>query len=704
MLTHPLFLIGLLAVGIPIAIHLLQVRRYRKVYFSNVDMLEGLQSQEYRQRNIRQWLILAARILTIIFLVLAFCQPVIRNRHSQMSVGGTAVSVYIDNSYSMECGGMRGSLLEAARQKAREIAEAYKPDDRFQLLTNDFGGGMFHWLSREEFLTALDAVQTTAATQKLSSVAMRQNGFLRLATATNRHAYIVSDFQRTTSDLAQCPVDSTILTTFVPLEGSEVSNIYIDSLAFNSPAYYPGAVVKVEVVVRNDGDKPIQSLPLRLFVDGKQRALTSVDLVARGEVSAVLTFTLGNESMLQGFVETTDYPITFDDRMYFTLPVTQQIPMLVVSGQEENPYIRRLFQGDTLVGYHQVSVSQIDYAHLFDHRLIVLDELHAIPMGLSQLLHKFVADGGSLLVIPGQGVESASYNQLLSLLQSPRLGEWMARGSHADRLEFDMGLFLGVFQDRQSDMELPMVAAHYRLSTDAHTVAQTAIKLLDGDALLSVTTMGDGYCYLFSTPLRPEYTDFVQQALFVPTLYNMALYSTPLRAPYHFLTGIDPIPLLGSYDAENLPHLIPSIADIKGNGVDIIPDFRRIGACQYMLTHDAIARAGNYRLSYPGTGVDVSDAVSLEGFSFNYSRAESNLTFFTSSEVQKLVDNLPLKQCTVAPSVQKSMTEYIRQRSHGQPLWRICLVMALLALLLETLLIKIPLKSSHHPRYQQKSR
>ena len=63
MLTHPLFLIGLSAIAIPIIIHLLQLRRYRKVYFSNVDMLDELQSENRRQHNLRKLLILASRIL-----------------------------------------------------------------------------------------------------------------------------------------------------------------------------------------------------------------------------------------------------------------------------------------------------------------------------------------------------------------------------------------------------------------------------------------------------------------------------------------------------------------------------------------------------------------------------------------------------------------------------------------------------------------
>ena len=55
MLTQPLFLIGLAAIAIPIAIHLLQLRRYRKVYFSNVDMLQELENENkhYRIENAR---------------------------------------------------------------------------------------------------------------------------------------------------------------------------------------------------------------------------------------------------------------------------------------------------------------------------------------------------------------------------------------------------------------------------------------------------------------------------------------------------------------------------------------------------------------------------------------------------------------------------------------------------------------------------
>ena len=679
MFTHPLFLIGLVAVGIPIAIHLLNLRRYKKVYFSNVDMLEELHNEDRRQRNIRQLLILAMRILAIVFLVLAFCQPVIKNKASQLQPGGTVVSVYVDNSYSMECGGMEGSLLESARRKAREIVAAYKPDDQFQLLTNDLGGGQFRWLSREEFLSAVDALQTSAVTQPLSAVARRQQDFLRSATVANRHAYILSDFQRTTADIAEYPSDSAILTTFVPLGGSDVANVYVDSLAFDCPAYYAGAVVQVGVTVRNDGDKAVESLPLRLSVGGRQRAIASVDVAAHGSAQATMTFTLDDGGMVQGMVETTDYPITFDDRLYFSLPVVRQVPVTVVGGKGENPFLKRLFDGDSLVRYRHTAVGQIDYSQFADGGLIVLDELASVPSGLAQTLYQFVVDGGSLLLLPAEGADVESYNRLLTLLQAPQLGEWTARKTRAEQVSTDMPLFRGVFQGRLEDMEMPSVVGHYRLTATAGTVSQSVVRLLDGGDLLTATPAGEGCCYLFASPLRTEYTDFVQQALFVPTLYNMALFSTPPMSPYHLLTGSDPIPLRGSYELDNLPHLVQSQSE---NQQDIlIPDIRRMGSRQCLLTHGSVTQAGNYQLRLP------MDGSITEGLSFNYSRQESVMDFYTANEVKRLVGDMHLSGCTVATSAQKSMTDYIHQRHQGTPLWRLFLLLALLSLMAETILL-----------------
>ena len=675
MLTQPFFLIGLLAIGIPIAVHLLQLRRHRQVYFSNVEMLEALQNENRRQRNLRQLLILTTRILTILFLVLAFCQPVIRHKGSHPQTGNTVVSVYIDNSYSMECGGMEGSLIESAKKKAREIADAYKPDDQFQLLTNDIAGSQFHWLSREDFLSAVDQLQTSPHTSPLSKMAQRQNEFLRTATAANRHAYILSDFQRSTADISAYPTDSTIHTTFIPLEGSTVANAYIDSLSFNSPAYFPGANVEVEVFVRNNGDKAIERLPLRLFVNDKQRALTAVDVAAHGSTTAKMVFTIGQEETLQGYVETTDYPITFDDKMYFSLTVMRQAPVLTVNGNGENIFLQKLFLADSLIAYHTVPATQIDYTHLSQQSLIILNELHNIPSGLAQTLHEYVSNGGSLLVVPAEKAETDSYNQMLSMMQAPHLTNWTPNKARAQEIQYQSRIYQGVFQSVSDEVEMPTITGHYFVQHPAEAVSQSLIKLADGTSYLSYTPCGQGHLYLFSAPLRDTYTDFVHQALFVPTLYNMALYSQTILPPYSLLSSTAPISLSCQYPAGQVPHLSG-----EDSSIDLIPDIRNIGGRHSLIPHGDLTTAGNYRLML---GTEL-----LQTLSFNYDRQESDLDFYSHAELKKLLSENDLDNCGIVPSVQKSMTDYIRERNQGTPLWRWCLVLALLSLLAETILLR----------------
>ncbi|MCQ2275007.1 MAG: BatA and WFA domain-containing protein [Bacteroidales bacterium] len=672
MLTVPLFLIGLIAVGIPIAIHLLQLRRYRKVYFSNVDMLEELQSENRKQNNLRRRLILAARILAIVFIVLAFCQPVIPNKSADMKAGGTVVSVYIDNSFSMECGGMDGSLMESAKSKAREIVEAYRPDDQFQLLTCNADGSQFHWLSREDFLNAVDQLQVTSATTSLSAIMERQYQFLHNANAANRHAYVVSDFQRSTADLHNLVADTAIQATFIPLGGTQEDNLYVDSVSFDAPSYFVGAAVKVHVSVTNRGAKSVERLPLRLFVDDKQCALTSVDVPAHGSAQADMTFTIQKAGSIQGYVETTDYPITFDDRLYFTLSVDQQMPMLVVSGGGENVFLRRLFAADSLVGYHQTAFSQVDYSHISDYRFIVLDELHALSSGLSQMLQEFLSQGGTALLVPAADAEVVSYNQFLASVQAPQLGGWVKQSSRAANVQFDHSLYRGVFQRKNEEMEMPVVNGHYRVEMTSATVSQPIITLLDGTQYLVSLPVGEGRLYVVASPLRSEYTDFVNQALFVPSIYNMALFSNSVLPPYSSISSVSPIPIAGSYGGDEVEHLRN-----QDGTFDIIPDIRRNGNGRYLLLHGEVTEAGNYVFSPSGQGI-----------TFNYSRQESDLDFLSRDELQRAMRSQGLDHCQVVPSAAKNMTEYIRRHNQGTPLWRWCLVLALLSLLAEIVLIR----------------
>src|SRR6202000_801294 len=99
---YPAFLFALISLAIPILIHLFNFRKYQKVYFSNVQFLKEINEQQSSRRNLKERLILAARLLALFFLVLAFTRPYISNQHSENAGSQQLVSVFVDNSYSMQ--------------------------------------------------------------------------------------------------------------------------------------------------------------------------------------------------------------------------------------------------------------------------------------------------------------------------------------------------------------------------------------------------------------------------------------------------------------------------------------------------------------------------------------------------------------------------------------------------------------------------
>ncbi len=675
-LTAPLFLIGLAAVAIPIAVHLFNFRRYKKVYFSNVDAIDQLQTESRRQSTLRQLLIMAARILAIVFLVLAFAQPTIPNRNNVATAGGSSVSIYVDNSFSMESADADGSLLDKAKQKAAEIVAAYQPTDRFQLLTNDMEGRQFHWLSREEFVAELEAVQPSPVTPTLSTLAARQRDFLGNTTTTNRHAYYISDFQQSVADIEQLRDDSTINAVMVPIGAVEQNNIYIDTVALGAPVYYVGNSVSADVTLRNDGDESLEKVPLTLYVDGQQKAVAAVDLPAHGNATTTMHFTLDHGGLLDCRVETTDYPITFDDRYFFSLNIRDRVNLLIVEGAGDNANLRRLFADDSAVRFS--TMHQIDVSRIADQNVVLLDELPTLTTGLAQTLHTFVEEGGTLVLVPGEKVNEEAYNQALTLFGAPRLAGYSSGRISANRIDLAHSLYRNVFDGPQQhdDMEMPTISGHYRTTADAQTLRTSIITLAGGDDYLSHTPCGTGHLYLFSAPLRDSHSDFVRQALFVPTLYNMALYS--LRpAPFAtMLNNSGPVALTQRYDVDAGKVRLCGPANYEE-----IPDLRQNGAVSMLVPHGTLREAGNYHLTRDGTAV--------EALSFNYSRRESQTSCLDAGDLESIIKDYNLHHYSVIHQVDKPLDSYLREQMEGRSLWRWCVVACLLMLAAEVLLMKM---------------
>ncbi len=250
---HPTFLWALASLVIPIIIHLFYFRRFKKVYFSNVRQLEEIKEETSSRNKIKNLLILLSRLLAIAALVFAFAQPYIPTG-DDIKKGNNAVSVFVDNSYSMNALNDEIPLIDIAKEKARQIIGAYSEEDRFQILTHDFEGHHQRLVSKEDALLLIDEIHPTPSVKMVSKIINRQKQAID-AKEENEILYLISDFQAAISDFDSFKSDTTSELNLLPLQAVQEKNVSIDSAWLESPVPMLNQNNKLLVKITNHSDE-----------------------------------------------------------------------------------------------------------------------------------------------------------------------------------------------------------------------------------------------------------------------------------------------------------------------------------------------------------------------------------------------------------------------------------------------------------------
>ena len=232
--VYPEFLYALFAIAIPIVIHLFNFRKFKKIYFSNVQFLKEVTQETQSKSKLKHLLILISRILAISFLVFAFAQPYIPTNSGITSPKNEVVGIYVDNSFSMESTGNLGALLDEAKLNAAEVVNNYSASDKFLVYTNSFASSEYRLLSQEQAIEKIEQIKIVPQTKNLSAIYSRATEGINNAEIANKYFYLFSDFQKTISDFNDLEQDSTINWLLIPVVGNQIDNLYIDSCWFES--------------------------------------------------------------------------------------------------------------------------------------------------------------------------------------------------------------------------------------------------------------------------------------------------------------------------------------------------------------------------------------------------------------------------------------------------------------------------------------
>lgn len=647
-----MFLWALTALSIPIIIHLFNFRKTTKVYFSNIRFLKQVKQETTQKRKLKQYLVLASRLLFLLFLVLAFAQPFLPAREQMNSQKN--ITIYLDNSFSMSAP-VEGKIraLDAAVNFVREIVALFPPETRFKLLTNDFAPFSNSYKAGSEIMDQLSQIRLSPISRSLDEITRRIG-------EPGSTIFWVSDFQKSTLG-DETVVDSTWQLRLVPVAYEKLSNVFVDSVFLDNPFVIGGEKNSVRVRLRNEGPRSLEGLVARLTINGAQAATSSIIIQPNSSVET--SFDLSGS--LNGFNEAvfsfSDFPVSFDNEFYFTLNYSGKLKVIEIKPDATATFTEKVYGNRQLFDFKSYSVNNIDYSVLDAADLVVVNGINKIESSLNAALQSY-GNKGSLLLVSGAQPDLESYKKLLGVSVLSKIEK--SEMEELDRPDFRNPFFENVFEEKTSALAMPRAKRLLDWGADRTAI----LRFKNGLPYLSRF----GNTFVMASPLEKNSTDFFNNALFVPVMYRIASSGKKVESkPYFYLSSSLVTVATDSLVGEEPAKLI--------GPQELIPSQRRLGDRLLLEIPRFSVSQGFYQVIHKRDTLDL--------IAFNLEKNESMLGQFSGEEMKAALGGGNHISIFKASSSEAFSNE-IRERYLGTPLWKYALMLALFFMLAEVLLIR----------------
>jgi len=667
---YPLFTIAGLAIGIPILIHLFNFRKYKKVFFPDIRFLKELQEQTQKQSQLKHLLILASRILAVLSLVFAFAQPFFSKDQEKMTQGAKAISIYIDNSFSMGIENNSLSLLDLAKGKAKEIIEGYTSNDEIQILTNDFAYNENRFLSKEEALRQISTIQVSPKTRTASTILEKQKQLLLTEPGLKKQMIFISDFQKNNfpSDLE---IKDSIKKYFIPIKANTIGNLSIDTVYFETPSILLNEANPMVVRLKNNGSEEV-STSISVMVNGQMKSVANTTVKPDELKTESIPFTTSTAGKQKIQVYINDYPISFDDTFYVAGKVTSNYSVLVLNQTNANAFLSSVFKPGSQFRMDNTNVNAVNTELFKNYSLIILNGTNKFSDAVSVALESYINNGGSMLVFAPQSSEMSSLNSFLGKTAGCNYLRFDTSKTFVTDYNKSHDIFKDIFTKTPENIDLPIVYKHYILSNGALSSEQKLFSFSNSDAFLSAYKVGNGKMYVCASSAEISASSFPKSYWFLPLIYKMAYLNS--NNSINALT----IGKNANLFIENSKIGDKTIYHLGNQEIDMIPEQRAIGNRMQINLNNGMNFAGLY-------GIYLPNSTDTNFVGVNYDRAESNLSYWNLTDLKKTTK---IKNADwLADDLNASST--INELQHGIPLWKVCIILALIFLAIEILLIRL---------------
>jgi len=522
----PAFFAALVALGLPVYIHLLKRHKTTPLPFSSLMFFEKRTQSSVKHRRLQYLLLFALRMLLIALLVLAFAKPYLRSTTIASAAGNRSVVIALDNSFSMR----DGNRFAIAKTEARKLLDSLRGSDRVQVVTF---ASQTHVLTdltqdRTKLRTALDSTEPTDAASSFADLT-RQLRVLAQPVRGTLEVHLFSDMQRTSmpasfTDLQLAP--NVLLTPHAAATKGE-TNYAVESVIAPRHIYDPKRA-RIQATI-SGYNAPAKRLHITLYLNGKAAGYRDADVPANGRVAVQFVNFEAPYGLTRGEIRI-DAADSFaqDDHFYFSTERSDPRPALFVHDARDTRaflYFRTALESSNEPAFTLTAATAEQAANMAPakYAFLVLSDLAPLARGFESTLRDYVNGGGSVLVLLGRQSGAHGTVPLTDLplssarFESPEGGRFQTVTSGDDS-----------HPALKRSVQWNGIKFYQTVPVEPGT-SRVLAKLSSGLPLFLERKAGDGRVLVFASPLDNIANDFPLGSAFVPFVEQAT----------HYLGGID---------------------------------------------------------------------------------------------------------------------------------------------------------------------
>lgn len=632
---YPEILYFLFLLIIPIIVHLFQLRKFQKEYFTNVKFLKELDIKTRKSSQLKKWLLLFTRLFLLAFIILAFAQPFFKAKDTQGKYN--ELFVVLDNSYSMQAKGKQGELLKRAVQ---ELLENIPEEQNFTLLTAD----------NSFYDTDIRSIQKDLQNLGYSTTPFSiENEMAKIKTLKpnkGKDIIIITDGKSLkTQDLQALDQDYNIILSIPKAENTHnisVDSVYIDQVL---DEFY-----ELKVKISEYGSNKTET-SVALY---DQEELVAKTLLPEGQNEII--FTIPKEDF-NGYVSVEDNSLEYDNYYFFNISKPEKIKVTLIGAEKNNEFLAKIYTEDHFE-LTNFELKALDYNIIENQHTVVLNELEEIPQSLIVTLKAFVENGGNVIVIPSEQTTAQNLTNFASQFGNIIFEPIQNQKKMVTKISFEHPVFKNVFERKTENFQYPTVNQSFGIKGNFPPI----LSYEDESVFLTEIKKDISSLYLFSAPINKQNSNFQNSPLVVLSFYNMAQNQNSSGVVSQFIADGNPFFVEANLSKEE-------ILKVRNKTEEFIPSQQIFNRKVQLNFNEYPRNAGNF-------GVYKNEEL-LTYIGFNYNRTESDLT----------QDNSSILSDVTQKSIESIFSDLQSERTDNN-IWKWFVLLSLLFLIIEILIQK----------------